>query len=352
MENLQRYTRADARQAISKHPELFEAVQIGMSDKTFLKLGDSWHQDKKLQNFLSSPDLAALFNHAAIGQVAIEFARQGADSHITTRLGEKSRRHAIGNLGREFWLRERRGFWNTVLETRKAWNARHNIRGLEQAIKELSNGKSELRRHLDRQFTGFGAAGLKVHACDNFQWMRPLVPGNAERLFLGDREIADKIKSITPENNKSAIIYGAAHFRYIGTMGDKLPPEDSLHIDLYSSRRAYEKIRRHFTTRADLMPDYVYLLKERSLESPDPELYGIAPEPSDDADACIDTVLRRYADKVSRPYEDVFQRQKMQVVLDYSFSPPMDDEREIKGITRLPTTDKKYFTLMPSNTLL
>jgi len=182
-----------------------------------------------------------------------------------------------------------------------------------------------------RQFGGFGAAGLKVHACDNFQWMSPLVPGRGERLFLGDKEIADKISSLAPENGKTAIIYGASHFRYAGTMADELDPEESLHIDFYSSRRAYGNIRRHFTTFADQLPDYVYLVEERSLEAPDPELYGYSGAPVETPD--------------SRSQDDPFQRLKFEVNSKYTKASSDDQTLKDSGIIALPTTPRHYFTL-------
>ncbi len=75
---------------------------------------------------------------------------------------------------------------------------------------------------------------------DSKQWHDEGVANNAERLFLGDREVAHYIAK-RARNDKTGVVYGAGHFGYIDTMASRLGLDKCVYIDVYSDRATYER---------------------------------------------------------------------------------------------------------------
>ena len=299
------------------HSGLGMLLRSEMPGLRYLKIGDTWHRDTALQEFLSGADLAGILANAGIRSVGIELARQLLTPSMARQTEAQARMLRTRQIDPQTYDRHRRKLWQDFETARQDWARRLPIRGLDQI------GQNRLD-HWDKQIHGFNAAGLTVHGIDNFQWMRDLIPGPAERLYLGDREVTDHAIAQTFPR-KTAIIYGADHFRYHGTMGEFFKPDDSLHIDIYSSRRAYERIRKHFSAHSDMIPDYVYLLDEQSVERPDPDLYR----------------------RVDDPQADMYQRYKQQALNDYTNAATSDHPLADAGITKLDSTRRSYFRISP-----
>jgi hypothetical protein len=130
--------------------------------------------------------------------------------------------------------------------------------------------------NMKRTLLGFSQAGLRATAADSRQWLEG-TPGQAERLFLGDREVAHYIRGRAGAD-RTAVVYGAGHFYYNDTMASRLGRGQCVHVDIYPDRATYEKLRSRYPTHVDMAPDKVYILDEKRLEDADMALYRSAPE--------------------------------------------------------------------------
>lgn len=318
MQNWTEYTHAaNPARNNTAHPGLKALLQGEMPGLRYLKIGDTWHRDTALQDFLASPDFAGVMAIAGIRSVGLELARQLFTPDMARETESRAQLLRTRQIDPQTYEHYRQKIWQDFENARSGWARNYPVRGLEQ----IGQARKD---HWDKQIFGFNATGMTVHGIDNFQWMRDLIPGAAERLYLGDREVADHTIAQTFPR-KTAIIYGADHFRYFGTMGEFLKPDNSLHIDIYSSRRAYERIRKHFSAYSDMMPDYVYLLDEKSVERPDPALY------------------RRLDD----PQADIYQRYKQQAIDQFKNAATTDRALAAAGITKLESTRQSYFRISP-----
>ena len=329
------------------HPELFAYVKGEMEkpEKQFLLIGDTNHYNGSLRKFLKSPALVALFNHAVIPHVCIEYPRELAPPAILSTTREKVAEH--GEIPEA-------KFWNELLARAWDWHkispkgaASHPLHHLHNRLKEFGDrmGQGSLRQKIalklagavsnldtygyknswEHGLLGFTYANLRVTAADSLQWQEPIFPGLGERLFLGDREVAAYIKGQAGQA-KTVVIYGSAHFRYHGTMGANLKRDNSLQVDVYSSRDSYTNPEKNYPHYADFIPERVYLLKERALEKPNPYFYRRAANLND----------------------DLSQRRKSRI--DKCFGAAADPgERAalVAKITKLPHIDSEYFNYVP-----
>jgi hypothetical protein len=237
--------------------------------RQFLLVGDTWHKDDDLEKFLRSPALAALFNYAAIPHVAWEVAREDVPQERLDAFREACGLYRQGRLNDDQLAGARREFF--------------------------ANGLEDQRKYIDRSLTGFMQAGLRTTPADSLQW-RDGTPDNAERVFLGDREVSSYIGA-RARGEKTAVVYGAAHFYYNDSMGTRFGRDRCVHLDIYPSRAVYENFRTRHRMYVDHMPDKVYLVAERALENPDPSIYFSACErENDEAQEWRDDIARIYGE--------------------------------------------------------
>jgi hypothetical protein len=131
-----------------------------------------------------------------------------------------------------------------------------------------------------RTLLGYSQAGLRMTPADSKQWHDEGTRRDAERLFLGDREVAHYIAK-RARDEKTGIVYGAGHFYYNDAMGSRFGRDRCVHIDVYSDRDAYQNLGENRRLHVDMAPDKVYILDERSLEDPDMTIYRSVDRDSD-----------------------------------------------------------------------
>ncbi len=320
-----------------EHPALFAYVreQMARPGKQFLLIGDTNHKNENLQPFLSSPALAALFNHAALAHVCIEAPRESMTpqllaaykAHKDRTDAEDSFWQAFDSLYIEDALRHdirpdagRQRGWLEYLE-RSGLSPAESADILDQISRERIRG---FKNVWNSPSLGFIHAGLQITAADSSQWKENSIPGTGERFFLGDREVADYIKSQV-SNEKAAIIYGAAHFRYDGMMKSRLGLEACVHIDIFPDRESCRP-NHDDPLYADILPDMVYIISERALEKPDPARYrAAAARTGDDYQVMKDRVARIYGTDAD----------------------PAEKAKALAKIEKLPSVDPQYFNYVP-----
>ena len=270
------------------HPALFSYVKEAMATpgKQYLLIGDTNHSDIQTRQFLNSPALVALFNHAAIPHVAIEVPREIAPPERIAEFSAQSQRPETADKAEEkFW----KDVWTDVKKFAGQYEiARYSdmLRGLngeigsikeamsrgrmipalgQDEIARLENEATDLnKQYWDTRLSGFASAGLHVTAADSWQWMPFLVPGSAERVWLGDREVAAYIAK-QAQGDKTAILYGTGHFQYDGGLATHIGRENSVYIDIYADREAYRcnalfHTGRQIFSHRSIHPSRIYLL--------------------------------------------------------------------------------------------
>ena len=344
------FNNIDTRDYATQHPALFAYVKEAMAapGKQYLLIGDSNHGDDELKKFKSSPALAALFKQAAVAHVCVEVPRELAPP---ARMG--AYRAQLGSAS-ETLDKTEAAFWRDFEFAWRDWAARYGKDGDGDVLRQLNRNigiitdmvkrkrisAEEGQRKLDRldneaiafnrsywgpRLLGFVHAGLRVTAADSWQWKSALVHGDGERIFLGDREVAGYIDS-QARGQKTAVIYGAGHFQYDGTLAARLGREKCVHIDIYADRSEYQRRLGVAKTYADILPDKVYLLKEQALEDPDPALYRAARKRTDDmAQRDKDDVVRRYGPDAR----------------------PAAKTAAVARLVKVPGTDPQYFDYVP-----
>jgi hypothetical protein len=253
---LKEFNNLDVPAYTARHPDLFAYVREQMAGpgKQFLLIGDTSHKDGDLEKFLHGPALAALFSHAAVPHVAWETPREMIPQARLDAFRDKCSQYRQGLL---------------------------TAAGLNDArIAFFTGGLESGRYYWDKSILGFMEAGLRTTPADSIQW-RDGTPCDAERVFLGDREVASYIEA-QAHGDKTAFVYGAAHLCYDGSLGTRLSREKCVHIDIYASRAAYERVKNYHDTHVDVTPDKVYLVEERALEEPDRAAYFSASDRLDD----------------------------------------------------------------------
>jgi hypothetical protein len=333
----------------SRHPALFAYVreQMAAPHKQYLLIGDTGHLDPALREFLKSPVLAALFNHAALPHICVEMPREIASPE---RLAAYRARQEAGEIpsdnDRTFWREFQTDLWRWAGNydvqhyTRELQQLRATIAHIQKMVRQrtIAPAGAQIRfkcledRSIEKtqsfyesSLLGFSQAGLRVTAADSWQWIPFLVPSCGERTFLGDREVAAYIDR-QAQNEKTAIIYGSSHFWYEGTLASRLGHDKSVHIDFYASRDSYKNALEKYKCHADFMPDRVYLLKEGILEAPDPALYRITSARTDDPDQKLkDNVAQRFGPDAG----------------------PAAKAAAIAKIVKLPHIDPQYFNYVP-----
>ena len=242
------------------HPALFAYVKNAMAQpgKQFLLVGDTDHDSESLDHFIRGPGLAALFNYAAIPHVAREMPREMFPLEQIAAFREKCGQYSQGLI--------------TAQERDEA----------QERFFADNAPDSPLTK---RAILGMTKAGLRVTPADSAQWYDN-ASLNAERLFLGDREVAHYIRGMAGAD-KTAVVYGSGHFYYTDTMGSRFGRDKCVHVDIFPDRATYERHhkpqdRKFNPLHVDLMPDKVYILDERSLEDPDPAVFFSAPDKEDD----------------------------------------------------------------------
>lgn len=251
------------------HPDLFAYVKEAMAqpDKQYLLIGDTSHSNETLHAFLHSPALAALFNYAAVPHVAWEEKRERIPQERLDAFREKCNQYRQGLLSPAQLNDARISFFAGGLETgRYFW---------------------------DKNMLGFTQAGLRMTPADSSQWHDEGSPGVAERLFLGDREVAHYIADHA-HGEKTGIVYGATHFAYVDTLGSRLGRDKCVHVDIYADRASYEKFSAKYDTHADFIPHKVYILDERRLEDADIALYRSTDKDDDPMQQARDEVAYLY----------------------------------------------------------
>lgn len=257
-----------------EHPLLFAYVREGMKSgkKKFLLLGDNGHNDSGLQEFLNSPALAALVRQSEISTVCLEMPREEATVErmelYRDALQEGSSESVIKSAGD--------ALWKSIKETRRDY---FRAAGIDDEVTD------KYMNYWHPRLAGFMAAGLRTVAVDSWKWAPEFLSATEEaeyeRVFLGDREVAGYIKQQAGQG-KTAVIYGAHHLKYEGTLRAHLAPESSIHIDIFSDRKTYVEKHEAWKTNADFLPDRVYLISEKALEHPDPALYRFTENRLDD----------------------------------------------------------------------
>ncbi len=335
----------------ARHPALFAYVKKEMAapEKQFLFVGDTQHSSEENHKFLFSPELAGLCRYVGIPHVAIEMRREmlprnDLESYCRqfNALTAQERQAGEQSLLKDFkaHLREWAGGyelniysahlrdWQESIENVRA-QVRNGLRRPADAERLFKQWDEEYESGEQagwaRRVFGFIHAGLRVTPADSWQWWPSIVPTDGERFYLGDREVADYIGQ-KAQGEKTLITYGAGHMWHRGGLCDRLGREKCVYIDIHQDRDAYDQIK-HYGCRADVMPDRVYLLKERALEAPDPALYQ-APE------NLAHNQLQDWEDEVLQKYGAAVE--------------PAAKEAAVSKIAKLPGFDPKYFTYTPS----
>jgi hypothetical protein len=287
------------------HPALFAYVKEAMAqpDKQYLLVGDPDHDSESLKNFLGGAPLAALFRHAAIPHVAVETAREMIEQKYLDGFFYHYPQYLHGKFTRQQMEQGRQWLFD---------------RGDEKAV------------NMKKTLLGFMQAGLRMTSADSNQW-RKGARVNAERLFLGDREVAHYIAH-RARGEKTGIVYGSGHFYYDGAMASRLGRDKCVHVDIYPDRATYERHtkpqdRKFHPLYVDIMPDKVYILGERSLEDPDPAVYFSATSRQD----------------------DVMQQGRDEVAYLYGPNPPLmaNFTAMQEYLHPLPGTDPQWFNYVP-----
>ncbi len=261
-----RFESINVRDYEARHPTLFSYVkeQMNRPDKQFLLIGDIHHHHHRIQSFLSSPDLAALFKHAAIPHVCLE-------------------------MEREFIRPYQQAEYRAQLEAYK--NGDITETEMRQLEIKLWSGIPH-----NSQMIGFTHANIEVTAADSLQWRTNtgFVPDTATRAFLGDREVSAYIKKQS-QDKKTAVIYGAGHFRYDDTLSTRLGLENCVYIEIFASKEEYLLHFREGGFYTDTLPDQVYFLAETKLEKPDPALYHIGERNNDDGQRFRQNIIKNFS---------------------------------------------------------
>lgn len=313
----QEFNNIDARDYAAQHPRLFEYVreQMTLPGKQFLLIGDPDHYNEKIQTFLNSPTLAALLKYATIPHTCIERPRE----IVSPERLEVYKQRSCSPL--ELWHELKADF--------EHWSVRNQVGEDAESVRALaSNEINELASFMAPRLLGFASAGLRMTAADSLQWKRGLVPGLGERLFLGDREVASYIKQ-QAHGEKTAVIYGASHFRYDGSIRDRLGRENCVCIEISDDMDSCVDNLSDQNVVADMKPDMIYLLKEKKLVAPDDALYGM---------------------NSFMPGDSFHQRSKRAVTQAFGPQAGAQAKSDALGqITRLPGFDPKWFTYVPTS---
>jgi hypothetical protein len=351
------FNNIDVRDYQALHPELFAYVKEAMAapDKQYLLIGDTAHTNSELGKFFGSPGLAALCKYAGIPHVAIEMRReileQGRlDSHrremnaLSPQALEARETGLLKDLvaniqnwaGRyelEYYSKDLRLSESCIGDIRKQVekgrrrpaDAQKVLEEWDKVLEEWDNDKIEsYRADWGVRLFGFMRAGLRVTPADSWQWWPFIVPGYAERFFLGDPEVAAYI-ALKAQNDKTAVTYGAGHLWHKGGLGDNLGRGKCVQIDIHPSRASYEENLKNYGCYVDRMPDRIYLLKEGILEAPDPALYRAPENPADE--------LKEWERQIAQTYgPDADQSVK---------------EAALSKIVKLPGVDPQYFNYVP-----
>ena len=348
------FNNIDVRDYQALHPELFAYVKEAMAGpgKQYLLIGDTAHSNDDIKKFKNSPTLAALFRYAAVPHVCLETDREGMSPARLGAYREKLDAVRNGLLPEEALEKAEAGFWKDLdlnwrrmAERYDKYNAvsRQIRKNTEMFASLVRRGRitpekgarilqqledsypDSTRRYLGARTLGFTHAGLRVTAADSWQWQDPPLRNLGERIFLGDREVANYIGA-QAHGEKTAVIYGAAHFQYDGALGARLGRDQCVHIDIYAGRDEYLRQFSKGKSYTDFMPDRIYLLRERVLEKPNAALYRAAKYRTRDE-------AQDYKDGVAR-----------------TFGPnarPARKEAAIARIKKLPEMDAGWFNYIP-----
>lgn len=299
---LDEFNNLDVAGYVVLHPELFTYVKEAMAQpgKQYLLVGDTNHNSIPLKNFLTGAPLAALFRHAAIPHVAVETKRELLEPQYLEMFRSRCRMYHSGQITRE------------QMEKDRDWLFDRGDAG-------APNNK--------RTLLGYAQAGLRMTPADSRQWHNEGVHRDAERLFLGDREVAHYIAR-RARGEKTGIVYGAGHFYYSDAMASRLGRDKCVHVDIYPDRATYQKLRTDFRLHVDTAPDKVYILDERCLEDADMSLYR----------------------RVERD-NDPMQNERLEVAYLYNPCPQTMAQMTAVGTHLIPQPgfDPKWFTYVPTS---
>lgn len=323
------FNNIDVRDYESRHPALFAYVkeQMARPGKQYLLVGDTNHMSAPLIEFLNSPAFAALLKHAGIENVCIEKYREEIPPRNFEEYKQALEDWRAGNIRDKDLTRAGNHFlsdgtYKNFLQrplTKKIWQALWPVQ--DSALTTIA-----VNKFLKGGMTlGLTHAGFNVAAVDSKQW--GMVDGKVDvRLFLGDREVADRIRE-QAHDNRTAVIYGAAHYARHDSIQGYLDPERTVRIDVYESKESYLADVRLIPTlhKDEVMPDRIYFVEDDLLAEPNPARH-------------------LWQDDESNP--DAQNRQK----IINSFGAAADPEAKAAALTTFeqrPYIDKDYFTYKP-----
>ncbi len=302
-----------ARDYAAQHPVLFAFVKDRMSrpGKQFLLIGDTDHNNPLISDFIDGLPVMALLQHAGISHSCIEQMRELLPPYQIEIYSEQAKRHQAGMLSDDEFKKFEGTFCrHSAIDFTNFWIMHTANRQAFQNPGAKNIDTQELKQRQDalgnkgpsiKLLYNYVQAGIRITAADSLQWReclpideerkekrKPFAPFRAEtenfefycqevacRLLLGDPEVAAYIDRKSA-GQKTAVIYGDAHFSYKDGMRARLDRDKCLYIAFYANRRQYEKsmLERNPVER-NVFPDRIYFIEERILDRPDPDsLYG------------------------------------------------------------------------------